>query len=219
VIARGSLIALEGLDGAGTTTQAQRLTAALEHAGLTVLRTQQPSRRSIGLAIREQLRALEQPIDPRALALLFAADRIDHVSAEIEPALARGEIVVCDRYVLSSWAYQGLDCDPAWVRSINAHAPWPDLTALLTLPAELAAARVAARAIDRELFDPLATQRRVALAYAEALAAGLPGVVAIDAAASIERVTEELLRACVEALPRVRAATARPMPTERAKDR
>ncbi|MBC8067551.1 MAG: dTMP kinase [Deltaproteobacteria bacterium] len=205
VNARGSFIVLEGLDGAGTTTQALRLAELLERAGLTVLRTQQPSRRAIGAAIREQLRALEHPPDPRVLALLFAADRIDHVTAEIEPALARGEVVVCDRYVLSSWAYQGLDCDPAWVRSINAHAPWPDLTAVLRLSPERAAERVAARAHDRELFDALATQRRVAAAYDEALAAKLPGVVSIDAEASIEAVGAALVQACVAALPQLQA--------------
>lgn len=201
---RGSFIALEGLDGAGTTTQAARLTAHLERAGFTVLRTQQPSKRSIGTAIRDHLRALDHPLDPRALALLFAADRIDHVTREIEPALARGEIVVCDRYVMSSWAYQGLDCDPAWVRSINVHAPWPDLTVVLELPAETACARVAARAGEagREIFDALATQRRVAAAYAAALREGLPGVVAIDGTAAPEAVTDALVRA-VETLPQL----------------
>ncbi len=207
---RGSFIALEGLDGAGTTTQARRLAELLERAGLTVLRTQQPSQRSIGVAIREHLRALDRPLDPRALALLFAADRIDHVTAEIEPALARGEVVICDRYVLSSWAYQGLDCDPAWVRSINAHAPWPDLTLVLALPPETACARVAARTGDtgtREIFDALATQRRVAEAYASALGAGLPGLVELDGSAAADVVTDAVVRACVLALPQVRRAT------------
>ncbi|HWB75244.1 MAG TPA: dTMP kinase [Nannocystaceae bacterium] len=202
---RGSFIALEGLDGAGTTTQAARLSTHLERAGFTVLRTQQPSKRSIGAAIRDHLRALDHPLDPRALALLFAADRIDHVASEITPALARGEIVVCDRYVLSSWAYQGLDCDPAWVRAINVHAPWPDLTLVLELPAEVACARVAARAGKGEIFDALATQRRVEAAYAAALREGLPGVVAIDGTAGPDAVTDALVHA-LEVLPQLRAA-------------
>jgi dTMP kinase len=203
---RGSFIALEGLDGSGTTTQAVRLAALLERAGLTVLRTQQPSRRSIGTAIRQHLHAVDHPLDPHALALLFAADRLDHVAGEIEPALARGEVVICDRYVLSSWAYQGLDCDPAWVRSINARAPWPDLTVVLALPAETACARVAARAGKREIFDALATQRRVAAAYDAAILEGLPGVVAIDGSATPDLVTTALVRACADALPRLRVA-------------
>src|SRR5688572_4731702 len=99
---RGRFIALEGLDGSGTTTQAARLADALGARGRTVVRTQEPSHGPIGRLVREALRSLDAPLDPDALALLFAADRRDHVASEIEPALARGHDVVCDRYVMSS---------------------------------------------------------------------------------------------------------------------
>jgi len=195
-VTRGRFIALEGLDGSGTTTQAARLADALLQHGHAVVRTQEPSSGAIGRLVRERLREGATPLDADALALLFAADRRDHVATEIEPALARGAHVVCDRYVLSSWVYQGLASDPAWVRTINAHAPWPDLTLVLELPAEVAAARVQARAGPAEIFDALALQRRIATGYREALAR--PEVVrtiAIDAGAPIDRVAADVWQA------------------------
>src|SRR5204862_347715 len=128
IVDRGRFIVLEGVDGAGTTTQTRALAAALAARGHIVTTTCQPSDGVIGKLVRSQLRATDDPPDPRALALLFAADRLDHIHRVVEPALARGEVVISDRYVASSWIYQGLACDPQWVRTINAHAPWPDLT-------------------------------------------------------------------------------------------
>jgi dTMP kinase len=192
---RGRFIALEGLDGSGTTTQAARLADALGARGRTVVRTQEPSHGPIGRLVREALRSLDAPLDPDALALLFAADRRDHVAREIEPALARGHDVVCDRYVMSSWAYQGLASDPQWVQTINAHAPWPDLTLVLELPAADAVARVHARGGTREIFDALAVQERVAAGYRAALArTDLANVHVIDARASIDDVAAAVLR-------------------------
>jgi dTMP kinase len=191
---RGRFIALEGLDGSGTTTQAARLVDALHERGRTVLRTQEPSHGPIGRLVREQLRRVDAPIDPDALALLFAADRCDHVITEIEPALARGTDVVCDRYVLSSWVYQGLASDPAWVRTINARAPWPDLTLVLDLPAAQATRRVHARGGEREIFDALALQERVEAGYRDALArAEAVNTVRIDARGSIDEVAAAVL--------------------------
>ncbi len=193
---RGRFIALEGLDGSGTTTQAARLADALVARGRAVVRTQEPSNGAIGRLVRDALRSLDAPLDPDALALLFAADRRDHVTREIAPALARGDDVVCDRYVLSSWAYQGLASDPQWVESINAHAPWPDLTLVLELPAADAIARVQARGGTREIFDALAVQERVAAGYRAALArTDLANVRAIDARASIDDVAAAVLQA------------------------
>src|SRR5579864_7294663 len=109
---RGLFIVLEGLDGAGTTTQLVRLAERLRRAGERVVATAEPTDGPIGALIRQALRRRLVHRDGRALtdeslALLFAADRVDHVAGEIEPALARGQHVLCDRYVLSSLAYQG----------------------------------------------------------------------------------------------------------------
>ncbi|MBK8237530.1 MAG: dTMP kinase [Deltaproteobacteria bacterium] len=197
----GRFIVLEGLDGAGTTTAAHALTVALEQRGHTVVRTAQPSDRALGRAIRGYLRREGETLDPRALALLFAADRLDHLDHVIAPALARGEVVVCDRYVASSWAYQGLACPLPWVEAINSHARWPDLTCVLTVPPEVAAARVSARATARgeaeELFDALALQRRVAQSYAALVASERPGVLSIDATTPIDAVAAAVLDAAI----------------------
>src|SRR5438105_216358 len=113
---RGKLIVLEGIDGAGTTTQAARLGLHLAAHQLPVHVTREPSDGPLGLEIRKILRGSHAPFDPSALALLFAADRMDHVARVVEPALARGVNVVSDRYQLSSYVYQGRFVDPEFVR-------------------------------------------------------------------------------------------------------
>ena len=192
----GRFIVLEGLDGSGTTSQAAALATSLRQRGASVLETREPSDGAIGRQVRELLRAdRSSPADPHTVALLFAADRLAHVRDEIGPALARGEIVVCDRYVISSWVYQSLDCDAAWVRAINARAPWPDLTILLDVPVDVALARVRARAGVREIYDADATQRRVAAAYDAVVAERHPQLVVVDGVGPIEDVSARVLAA------------------------
>lgn len=195
----GRFIVLEGVDGAGTTTQTQALGEALRSRGHIVTTTCQPSPSNIGQLIRSLLRATDDPPDPRALALLFAADRLEHVRRLITPALDRGEVVISDRYVASSWIYQGLACEPAWVREINTYAPWPDLTLVLTIPVEVAAARVRARtSTPTELFDALELQRRIAGGYRALVAdQDLPGVVEINGNAPLDAVTQALVEICI----------------------
>ncbi len=200
-VIRGKFIALEGLDGSGTSSQTERLGRALRDRGHTVLQTHQPSQRSIGTSARAMLGQHDPPPDPRVHALLFAADRLDHVQAEIEPALARGEIVLCDRYVMSSWVYQSLSCDSAWVEQINRHAPWPDLTVFLEVDPAEATRRVHDRTPEqaREIFETEAIQRQVHAHYRAAISRGLPGVVTLDGMSPIEAVTEAALAACITA--------------------
>lgn len=168
---RGRFIAIEGIDGSGTTSQTRALGQWLGQRGHGVLETREPSRGAIGTLIRQRLSVAAAPFEPAALALLFAADRLDHIASEIEPALAAGQIVLSDRYVLSSLAYQALDCDPAWVQEINARAPRPDLTLLISIPVEVAFARVQRRMVQdgavEERFDALTLQRRIAGHYAQ----------------------------------------------------
>lgn len=196
---RGRFIVLEGIDGSGTTSQVQALRRALEDRGHGVLATHQPSDGSIGRSIRGFLRREGPGIDPAALALLFAADRLDHVQREIEPALRRGDVVLCDRYVVSSWAYQSLQCDAAWVRTINDRAPWPDLTLVLQLPVDEALRRVHARDQAKEIYETTTIQHRVAQAYAEVVAEALRGVVTIDGTQDKDAVT----RACLAEIDRL----------------
>ncbi|MBK0420226.1 dTMP kinase [Leucobacter sp. CSA1] len=145
----GLFITLEGGDGAGKTTQAELLSRWLGERGREVVRTREPGGTPLGAALREQLLHGGE-VDPRAEALLYAADRAQHVAQIVRPALARGAVVVQDRYIDSSLAYQGAGrvLDPAEIREISEWASrglWPDLTVLLDAAPELGAARRAAR--------------------------------------------------------------------------
>jgi dTMP kinase len=112
------------------------------------------------------------------MALLFAADRLDHLEAEVRPAIARGAMVISDRYDLSSLAYQSATAPPgdpgrreevtAWIRELNRPARRPDLTLVLDVRAEVAAQRRASRGGVRELYEGLELQARLAEAYAHA---------------------------------------------------
>lgn len=197
-------LVFEGIDGSGTTTQRTRVAERLRARGHRVHETREPSDGRIGELTRALLAVVPgQPrtVDAAGLALLFAADRLEHLAREIEPALARGEIVICDRYVVSSWVYQSLDCDPRWVRTINERARWPDLTFVFDLAPELALARVAERHATTgqvvERFDVPDTQRRLARGYAQILDDGLEGVERVDASLPIETVTEVIIARCV----------------------
>jgi dTMP kinase len=143
---RALFIVLEGIDGSGTTTQLDRLALALRARGRSVHPTREPSRGPIGVLLREILLGQHTdqagaPVDGRAMALLFAADRRDHLAREIEPALARGSDVISDRYVLSSLAYQAVEAERAWVERLAEGIRAPDLTLFLDTPIDVSAER------------------------------------------------------------------------------
>lgn len=155
----GTFITLEGGDGAGKTTQAELLAGWLEARGHEVVRTREPGGTSLGLRVRELLLHGGDEIgaiDPRAEALLYAADRAQHIAQIVRPALARGAVVVQDRYIDSSLAYQGAGRVLA-VDEVRGISEWatqgltPHLTVLLDASPELAAARRSGRggAADR----------------------------------------------------------------------
>jgi len=196
---RGKLIALEGIDGSGTTTQAKLLFRALKERGHKVLLTSEPSRGPAGRLVRDYLQGRYRLADARlgasVLALLFAADRLEHLGRELNPWLATGGIVLTDRYLFSSLAYQSLACDPDWVETINRHAPLPDLTLLLDLPATVAFQRVNQRGVERDLFEKLELQKRIRRNYLRL--AQNPryrrGIIVVDAASPIKKVSEDIL--------------------------
>lgn len=207
---RGRFVVLEGLDGAGTTTQARRLAAALRAGGRAVHVTAEPSGGPVGQLARLVLTkrlvgAPGQPagFDPAALALLFAADRLDHLAAEVVPRLEAGEDVVSDRYTLSSLAYQSLTTgDLAWVEALNARARAPDATLFLRVSPEVAIARRQADSGGGELFEVPAFQREVARAYdacVERLRERGERVIVVDGERPVEEVTAAL-EAAVAAL-------------------
>lgn len=158
----GLFIAFEGLDGAGTTTQSRLLADRLEEEGYAVHLTKEPSEGPVGslisLVLKRRLVSprVGRPFDPfpdEQLALLFAADRIDHLQAEILPKIHEGMVVISDRYLLSSYAYQSLGCELGWLREINAHAATPDLTFLIDVPAPVCLRRIESERWQTELFE------------------------------------------------------------------
>ncbi len=163
----GKLIALEGIDGSGTTTQAKRLAAWMNGQGLETHLTCEPSNGPLGQLLRRFLRRELPGVDAAALALLFAGDRVDHVRSEILPRLQRGLNVVTDRYVYSSLAYQGLDLKLSWVAQINSLAPEPDLTCYLRVDPLLARSRRDGRGEGEEIFDADPLQQRIARRFDE----------------------------------------------------
>ncbi|BDG06595.1 dTMP kinase [Anaeromyxobacter oryzae] len=196
---QGRLLVVEGLDGAGTTTQARLLGERLRAAGRTAHVTAEPSGGPAGALIRQVLSRRVtgrdgRAFDARALALLFAADRLDHHADEIAPKLSRGVDVVSDRFTLSSLAYQGAALgDMAWVAEINRAAPSPDLTVFLRVSPRVALPRRRAATLDREIFEVDAFQRRVAASYERALevrrAAG-DRIAEIDGSRPVEAVAD-----------------------------
>ncbi|OGP56153.1 MAG: dTMP kinase [Deltaproteobacteria bacterium RBG_13_61_14] len=201
----GKFIVLEGIDGAGTTTQAERLAQWLRGRGLKVHLTREPSTGRVGQVIREWLAepTLGAQVPPpalllrdHALALLFAADRLDHLAREVEPQLAQGIHVVSDRYLLSSLAYQSLACDRDWVAEINREARPADLTTLLDLPAEQAMQRLSRRDKQPELFEKIEVQEKVRQLYLDTVRelANDQAVVVLDGSKGIEEVFQAICR-------------------------
>lgn len=209
----GHFIVIEGIDGSGSTTQGKRLTAALGAAGLTTEFTHEPSPGPIGVLIRQVLakRLVVADVDGsrapdwRTMALLFAADRVDHIDAVVAPRIRDGVTVVSDRYTLSSLAYQsatspgGLANLP-WIRALNQEARVPDLTLVLRVSPEVAAGRRSQRGGPAELYEIEALQRRLAELYARAdELLGYP-VTYIDADGDADLVSAAIWRAVSEHL-------------------
>jgi dTMP kinase len=204
---RGKLIVLEGLDGAGTTTQATRLADAVAARGRTAHVTREPSDGPVGRLLRSLLigeHAISgRSIDQATFGLLFAADRMDHLQREVVPALESGAIVISDRWYHSSLAYQGTGADRAWIRVLNQRAMVPDLTIFLRVRAEVAAARRVAAGRAQELFEDLPMQQRVAAGYESVLAelgAGGEAIVAIDGEATQDEVAAAIALAAARLL-------------------
>ncbi len=186
--AGGLWITLEGGDGAGKTTQASLLERWLRDEGRTVVRTREPGGTEVGVLIRDIVLHHRGDVAPRAEALLYAADRAHHVATLVRPALARGEIVIQDRYLDSSVAYQGAGrvLDAAQIRDLSLWATegaLPDLTVLLDLDPAAARARLDA---DDKPFDRLEAEQadfhaRVRKAFLELAAAEPERFLVLDA--------------------------------------
>ena len=157
----GIFITFEGGDGTGKSTQVRLLAEGLTQQGRAVVTTREPGGTEVGTALREIVLHHRGEIDPRAEALLYAADRAQHIGTLVRPALERGDVVVQDRYIDSSVAYQGAGrvLDAAEIKRISLWAAGdliPDLTVLLDLPGDVARARLAG---EHKVFDRLENER------------------------------------------------------------
>jgi dTMP kinase len=195
---RGRFIVLEGIDGSGTTTQLDRAVAFVGRLGHRAVATREPSAGPIGRLLREALHGRlhmsdGNRVDGRTMALLFAADRIDHLQREIEPQLAAGTTVISDRYLLSSLAYQAEEADRTWVAGLSRGILAPDLTVLLDLPIEVAAQRRAAAGRPVERYDADSYLAKVAANYRD-LARQEPALVILDGAGTKDEVTTGMCR-------------------------
>jgi dTMP kinase len=198
----GLFISFEGIDGAGKSSHIEALAQAFKAAGRAVLQTREPG----GTPLAEKLRnmVLHDPMDPLCEALLVFAARRDHLNHVIEPALARGDVVLCDRFTDATFAYQGagrgfsldvLTQLEHWVQALpSGGLRQPDITLWFALDPTIAAERLsAARLPDRFESQPLAFFQSVHNGYAARAASNPKRFAQLDASASIEEVRQDLL--------------------------
>lgn len=205
--ARGRFISFEGIDGAGKSSHIETLAEALRARGREVLLTREPGGTPLAESLRELF--LHREMDALTEALLVFAGRRDHLRVVIRPALARGAVVICDRFTDATFAYQGggrgfdhtlLAQLETWVQGNPEGGPLlqPDLTLWFDLPAAIAAARrTAARDADRLEREDAAFFDRVRAAYAQRAAEDPGRFVRIDADQPRDRVWAEVQRAVI----------------------
>ena len=196
---KGLFISFEGIDGVGKSTQLDLLVRYFEELGRTVCRTLEPGGTDLGREIRELLLHRKGEVAPRAEALLFAADRAHHVATLVRPALERGEVVVTDRYLDSSVAYQGSGRDLGFeqVRDLSLFAVdglLPHLTVLLDLDAEKAAARRSNTGAEPDRLERAKTEffETARQSYLTMAAAEPSRWLVLDAEQSVEAMQEKI---------------------------
>ena len=206
---RGIFISFEGIDGAGKSSHVQAVADAFTHAQRQVVLTREPG----GTPLAEKLRdmVLHDAMDPLSEVLLMFAARRDHLQQVIEPALARGDVVVCDRFTDATFAYQGagrgfdlkvLSQLEQWVQALpSGGVRQPDLTLWFALDPAIAAERLSnARVPDRFEAQPAAFFAKVHQGYLDRLQADPQRFARIDASASLEQVREQVMRVLHERL-------------------
>jgi|SRR5437667_9163094 len=214
---RGPFIVVEGLDGSGVSSQARLLQERLLRDKWEVYLTKEPSDGPAGAIIRLALARrlvgkgtgpVSRSSEAQALALLFAADRVDHLANDIVPWLERGVTVICDRYYLSSFAYQGVDAgDVDWLRSINAKCLKPDITLFLDVNPQICYKRMQRARWHIELFEEPAKLEQVRASYLKAIKYLLErgeDIVTVDGNQPINLVHKEVFRSVKKYLARQR---------------
>lgn len=197
--ARGLFLTFEGGDGSGKTTQSALLTDWLTASGRTVVHSREPGGTELGLELREIILHRRGYIAPRAEALLYAADRAQNIATVVRPAVERGEIVIQDRYLDSSIAYQGAGrvLDGAEVRELSLWATeglLPDLTVLLDVDVTVGRARLddAKKPYDRLEAEAAEFHIRVREAYLALAEAEPERFLVLDATRSIDELAADI---------------------------
>jgi dTMP kinase len=203
----GALVTLEGVEGSGKTSQCRRLADDLRGRGLEVVETSEPDGVWLGTIVRGVFDRAGTPPTPLAQAFLFAAARHQHVTELIRPALERGAVVICDRYVDATTAYQGhaQGLDVQTIAELNTLATGgllPDLTVVLDVDPAVGMARIHARPLDAFERMDLGFHRRVREGYLEIARGDKSRVVVIDGARPPDAVWADLRRAVEELLDR-----------------
>jgi len=160
---KGIFICIEGLDGSGKTTHAHKLVRNLQKKRFDAIYTTEPSRGELGTFIRGTILEGKKRVPRVVEAVLFAVDRVEHINKDVKPALNEGKIVVSDRCVYSSLAYQGAaGLDLEWIEEINRFALPPDLAIYIDVPPEVVVKRIRRK---KSVMERLETQRRVQEVY------------------------------------------------------
>jgi len=187
---KGFFICVEGLDGCGKTTQTNLLVGRLKKMGYHAVYTAEPSRGKIGSFIRKYCLHGESRVSSVVEALLFAADRFEHVESEVIPALNEGKIVISDRYVYSSLAYQGAaGLDLEWIKRINEHAIRPNLAIFIDVEPAIVIRRLKPK---KSVMENLEIQRKVREVYIEYVKSG--ELVKIDGNKPKKKVADDIFR-------------------------
>ena len=155
---QGSFIVIEGIDGCGSTTQAQLLFDYFSSLNKKIYLTNEPSKSVVGEMTRQLLQDRKNEtknLFSQALALSFAADRLLHLLDEIIPKLKEGFSIICDRYVLSSLVYNSMECEEKWIRELNKYALKADCTFLLDVSADIAFDRINKRGSSKDFFEKI----------------------------------------------------------------
>jgi len=193
---KGIFIVFEGIDGGGKSTQIKMLAEYFKEKGYQVEFHMEPTEGSVGSLLWTYMRSKDRSFNPETEALLFAADRIEH-GKTIKQALEAGKVVISDRYLHSSLAYQGAaGVDPDWMQSLNKHALKPSLVILLDIAPERSLKRVSDRA--KTVFEETEYLKKVRAEYLRYAEAG--ELMVVDASQPIDDVHAMILGLITEIL-------------------
>ncbi|KYH42714.1 MAG: hypothetical protein AYL33_001240 [Candidatus Bathyarchaeota archaeon B63] len=201
---KGFFICIEGLDKSGKTTQSIRLVKGLRRMGYDAIYTCEPSDGEIGRLIKRCILQRESRVNVIVEALLFAADRAEHTERVIKPSLEEGKVVVSDRYLYSSLAYQGAaGASMSWIREINKAAVKPDIAIYIDVPVEVILSRCGGR---KSVMERRETQERVREIYLSLVRDG--ELILVNGDRPVEEAASEIMRIVLEKLRGFRGRSA-----------